>query len=218
MIRYYPKSLLLSSEIPGKTVLLFHALTGCPFHCHECLNYASLIETVNHTYFTVNQIIDVALKQQTLIDYVIISGAEILNAPVDDLVYELSLVKSMTQKPLIIYTTGVYDQKLSMLIQMGIVDGIHIDMKLPYHLLTTEDDELIRQTFGKTVSMTTIQQMLKSIQLVVKYDQGLSQIRSVIYPFMHASAYGEIEQYIAHLNQTYHKQTPYYRNPFITSK
>lgn len=218
MIRYYAKSLLLSSEIPGKTVILFHALTGCPFHCYECLNYELLINTVHDSYYTIHQLIEITLKQQTLIDYIILSGAEILNAPIDDLVYELSLVKSMTQKPLIIYTTGVYDQKLSMLIQMGIVDGIHIDMKLPYHLLTTEDDELIRQTFGRSVTLKGIQQMLKSIQLVVKHDQGLSQIRSVLYPFMSASAYDEMVRYVAHLNQIYHKQTPYYRNPFIQPK
>lgn len=60
-------------------------------------------------------------------------------------------------------------------------------------------------------SRLTIQRYI----VTIKYDQGLSQIRSVIYPFMHASAYDEIEQYVAHLNQIHHKQTPYHRNPFI---
>lgn len=202
------------SEIKDKSVLLVHALSGCMFHCYECINYEEIVLKKHHEYLTIEDVISVVHRQNDLVDMIVFSGGEFLISPIEDLIKDLRKVRESTSKPIIIYTTGYYFDKMDTLIQENLVDGFHMDMKLPYHLIDDEDSELMMHTLGKVLNANERLNLLKSIDLIVRTDQGFSQIRSVKYLFLSESAFMECELYIKEINCEYHKNVPYEVHPF----
>jgi len=218
MIRYYKHVNLTLSEIQGKSVLLIHTLSGCMFHCYQCINYDELILNVHREYYVINDIIEIIRKQEKLFDFIVFSGGEYLKAPIEDILNDLKEIKSITSKPVIIYTTGYYFEKINYLIQEKLVAGFHIDMKLPYHLLNEDDEELVSLVVGKKLNSSEINQMIRSIEKVIEFDQGFSQVRSVKYPFLDDSAFVECESFIRLLNQKYNQNVSYEVHPFYDKK
>ncbi len=216
MIRYYNKLMLTLSEIEGHPSLLIHGLTGCMFHCFECFNYKDLIEKKHEEFYVVDDLIEYILRQKDLFDYILFSGGEFMLAPLDDLISDLSKVKKAVDKKIIIYTTGIHVEKMKVLMDKGLVDGYHVDMKLPYHLLTEDDFDLIKLTMGVTLKdMTLIKKLIEGLKFTVEFDHGLNQIRSVKYPFLDESAFDACNQFISQLNHQYGKNTPYEAHTFI---
>lgn len=216
MIKYYNKLILSLSEIENHPSLLVHGLTGCMFHCFECFNYDELITKKHDKYYTVDDLIDYMIKQQDLFEYILFSGGEYMLASLEDLQHDLSKIKNAVDKKIIIYTTGYDLKKMKALNEKKLVDGFHIDMKLPYHLLSADDFDLIELAMGiKVKDLKLIQNLMDSIEYVVKNDQGLSQIRSVKYPFLDDSAFIECKSFINHLNDLYNKNIVYEAHTFI---
>ncbi len=216
MIKYYNKLILTLSEIEGHPSLLIHGLTGCMFHCFKCFNYKDLIETEHEDYYVVDDLIKYILRQKDLFDYLLFSGGEFMLASLEDLINDLSKIKAVTDKKIIIYTTGIQLEKMKVLKEKGLVDGFHIDMKLPYHLLNVEDLELVELAMGiKLKDLTLINKLIQAIDFVVETDQGLNQIRSVKYPFLDESAFDACKSYITKLNKKYDKDVPYEAHTFI---
>lgn len=216
MIKYYKKLILTFSEIENHPSLLIHGLTGCMFKCYECFNYDELVVKQHEQFYTIDDVLEYIIKQQDLFDYLLFSGGEFLLAPLEDLVEDLTKIRQATQKKIIIYTTGVELHKMQVLMDKKLVDGYHIDMKLPYHLLTIDDLDLIEHTMGiKLKDLKLINKLIEAIHFVVKNDQGLSQIRSVKYPFLDESAFVECKSFIMSLNDLYNKNIPYEAHTFI---
>lgn len=215
MISYYPSANLSMSEIKGLTTLSFHGITGCMFHCYKCFNYDDLILHPPKQRWTIDDVIEKAKQQEILVDAFIFSGAEFLMASVDQIHYDLTRVKEAIRKPVILYTTGAFFEKLKHIVDNHLVDGVHIDMKLPYHLLTKDDAWIIKKTMGvDAFSKGYIDACMKSIDYVIEHDQGFSQIRSVRYPFLDDSAFDASKSYIDSINEKYHMHTPYEVHPF----
>lgn len=215
-IKYYKKIIFSMSEIENHPVLLIHALTGCMFHCYKCFNYEELIEKQHTHYYTIDDVIHVIDRQKNMIDYVLISGGEYLLAPLDSLIHDLGKIRQATDRKIIIYTTGFELEKMKQLTKLNLVDGFHVDMKLPYHLLTMDDQDLIEHTMGiKINDLTIIKRLMEAIEFVVMSDQGLNQVRSVKYPFLDASAFEECKSFIDNLNHLYNKNIPYFANQFL---
>ncbi len=215
-IKYYEKIIFSMSEIENHPVLLVHALTGCMFHCYKCFNYEELIEKKHEKFYTIDDVIHTIERQHHLVDFILFSGGEYLLAPIDSLIHDLEKVRSVTDRKIIIYTTGYELDKMKVLVERHLVDGFHIDMKLPYHLLTTDDFELIEHTMGiKLKDLTLIQRLMDAIEFVIQSDTGYSQIRSVKYPFLDASAFDECKSFIDRLNHLYNKNIPYFANRFL---
>lgn len=216
MIKYYKKLILTFSEIENHPSLLIHGLTGCMFKCYECFNYDELVVKQHEQFYTIDDVLEYIIKQQDLFDYLLFSGGEFLLAPLEDLVEDLTKIRQATQKKIIIYTTGIELYKMQVLMDKKLVDGYHIDMKLPYHLLTIDDLDLIEHTMGiKLKDLKLINKLIEAIHFVVKNDQGLSQIRSVKYPFLDESAFVECKSFIMSLNDLYNKNIPYEAHTFI---
>ncbi|MFA5235453.1 MAG: 4Fe-4S cluster-binding domain-containing protein [Bacilli bacterium] len=216
MIKYYNKIILSLAEIPAHPVLLIHGLTGCAFHCFRCFNYDSLIKATPKDPYLIDQVIDTILKQHDLFDYVVFSGGEFLRGSLDDLRSDLQAVKAATRKPIIVYTTGIELAKMKTLFFEGLIDGYHLDMKLPYHLLNKDDFDLIELTMGITVAnLALFDTLLDALEFTVAYDKGYNRIRSVRYPFMGESAFEENHRYVYELNRKYGKTVPYDVNPFV---
>lgn len=216
MIKYYKKLILTFSEIENHPSLLIHGLTGCMFKCYECFNYDELIVKEHPQFYTIEDVLEYIIKQQDLFDYLLFSGGEFLLAPLEDLIEDLSKIRQATTKKIIVYTTGIELHKMQVLMDKKLVDGYHIDMKLPYHLLTIEDLDLVEHTMGiKLKDLKLINKLIEAIHFVVKNDQGLSQIRSVKYPFLDESAFVECKSFIMSLNDLYNKNIPYEAHTFI---
>lgn len=216
MIKYYKNLILSLSEISGHPSLLIHGLMGCAFHCYHCFNYDEIIANKPEEYYTIEDVIRYISKQQNLFDYIIFSGGEFLLASIDDLIEDLSKVKSISGKPIIVYTTGIEYGKIKRLHELQLVDGFHMDMKLPYHLLSHEDKDLIELTMGiKVKDLSLFSTMLQSLDYIIKTDRGHSRFRSVAYPFVSESAFEENRLYINELNRIHGKNVPYDVNPFV---
>lgn len=215
MIHYYNHLLLTMSEIKHHKTLLIHALSGCMFHCFKCINYEELILKKQEEYYRISELMKLMERQKDLFDTVVFSGGEFLLYSIEDLIHDLRMIKEDFSQPIIIYTSGLFVEKMQILLDLELVDGFHIDMKLPYHLLTEDDQELMALTFGKTMIMSDINSMMQGIELAVKTDQGLNQIRSVRYPFLDASAFVACEDYIKGLNHLYNKSVIYETHGFI---
>lgn len=214
MIKYYPKLSISLSEVNYQPTLLLYSLEGCTFHCYECLNYKTLIETKYNNYKTIDDICDYLKRNDYLFESIVLSGGEYLVSPLDTIVSDLQKIRSVTDKNIIIYTNGMFPEKMTAI--KDIVNGFHTDMKLPYHLLDIKEDiELISTTFGISMNQPALDKLNQSIQLTVKYDKGNNQIRSVRYPFLNDTAFETNKEYIELLNKQYDKSTPYYINNFI---
>jgi pyruvate-formate lyase-activating enzyme len=216
MIKYYNKIILSLSEVDQHPVLLIHGLTGCAFHCFHCFNYDELISNTPHEYYQIEDVVKTIKQQENLFDYIIFSGGEFMRAPLDALRHDLAMVKATSAKPIIVYTTGVEYIKMKTLFLEGLIDGFHVDMKLPYHLLNEEDFDLIELTMGITVTnLSLFDKLLDALEFTIAYDKGYNRIRSVRYPFISESAFEENFRYIYELNRRYGKNVPYDVNPFI---
>ena len=214
MIKYYPKLSISMSEINYEPTLLLFSLEGCTFHCYKCLNYKTLIETKYDKYKIIDDICDYLKHNDYLFESIVLSGGEYLVSPLDTLMSDLVKIRNITKKKIIIYTNGMFPDKMIAL--KDIVDGFHVDMKLPYHLLDAEQDkELINITFGKDLSQSVINKLMKSIELTVSLDKGNNQIRSVRYPFLNDTAFEANKKYIEQLNNEFCKNTLYQVNNFI---
>ena len=214
MINYYPHIHLSLAEIPGKSTLIIYGLTGCMFQCYGCFNYNEIVKKRHSLTYNIQDVVAVIMQQEVIIDCLVFSGGEYLMAPIDHLIVDLKQVRKVTNKPIIIYTTGYYLQKMKHLWQLHLVDGFHVDMKLPYHLLSDDDEEIIIQTLGYPLNNQERSTLLEALEWTVQFDRGFNQIRSIRYPFLDESAFHECQQKITQLNQKYHKATPYHVNPF----
>ncbi len=216
MIKYYDKLLLSLGEIDGRPILLVHALSGCQLRCFHCLNRAELLEKPHEKFYTIQEIIEFAKKQIRLFDHIVFSGGEFLVAPIEDLIEDLTKVKRAIAKPVIVYTNGIAYDKIVTLHERGLVDGYHVDMKLPFHLLTAEDFDLAELTLGVALrDMTLPQAILKTLEYVISVDRGYSRIRSVRYPFLGPEAFAENRLWVESMNQKYGKHVPYDVNAFM---
>ncbi len=216
MIKYYDKLLLSLGEIDGRPILLVHALSGCQLRCFHCLNRAELLEKPHEKFYTIQEIIEFAQKQIRLFDHIVFSGGEYLVASLDDLIEDLTQVKQAISKPIIIYTNGIAYDKVVALHEHGLVDGFHVDMKLPFHLLTVEDLDLAELTLGIPLrDMSLPQTILKTLEYVISTDRGYSRIRSVRYPFLGPEAFSENRLWVEKMNQKHNKRVPYDVNSFI---
>lgn len=216
MIKYYDKLLLSLSEIENHPILLVHALSGCQLRCFHCLNRHELLEKTHEHFYTIHDVIDFAKKQALLFDYVVFSGGEFLLASLEDLTEDLTLLKAEVAKPVIVYTNGIAYEKVAALHQRGLVDGFHVDMKLPFHLLTNEDYDLAELTLGISLRDMSIPQIiLKTLEYVISTDRGFSRVRSVRYPFLGAEAFHENRLWVDAMNRKYGKHVPYDVNNFV---
>ncbi|MDD3207193.1 MAG: 4Fe-4S cluster-binding domain-containing protein [Bacilli bacterium] len=216
MIRYYKNLILTLSEVDGHPSLLVHALTGCSLHCFQCFNYEELITNKQERYYTIKDVVNYVIRQKDLTEYIIFSGGEFLNASLDDLVHDLEAVRKVSNKPIIIYTNGTNYEKMVSLNEQKLVDGFHIDMKLPYHLLSKDDNDLIELTLGvKGKDKAFFDSLIKALDFTIYSDNGFSKVRSVQYPFLSESAFEENRIFIDQLNQKYNKTVPYEVNNFI---
>lgn len=188
----------------------------CNMNCYGCFNIGSLFR-YEESDLDMFAMVDYIERQKDLFEYVVFTGGEIFCAPVELLEQAFKLVRDrLPNKKIIVYTNGLDYTSLAALDEAIGLDGIHLDLKLPYHLLDPElDKELIQLTLGRPLSWSDIDSLTKSIEYVIANDRGLNQIRTVKYPFATQEMWDEGKLYIDSLNEKYNKNVPYKLNKFI---
>lgn len=215
LMKFYDKFIRTFEDLPDHTSLLIHSLSGCPLQCFGCHNYDEIIAQMPNTYKTTDDLFMYLKQSGFLFDAIIFSGGEFLINSINDVRYTLQRTRELFSGKIIVTTSGIYHGKLKIIYEEQLVDGIHIDMKLPYHVLDIEADEQIyRDVMGIKPSKTMVQQMLASIELVIAHNAPVDQIRTVKYPLLSDSFFEEIQCYVNRRKAYYVSDVPYFLNDF----
>ncbi len=216
MIKLYNNFIRTFTDLPDHTTLLIHSLEGCPLHCFGCHNYDEIIANTPKIYKTPDDLYDYIGKSGFLFDAIMFSGGEFLISPIDEIRTLLKNVRIRFAGKIIVTTSGIYHQKVRSLYEENLVDGIHIDMKLPYHVLDVKEDaQIYRDIIGITPSEKVVQQFLASIDTVIAHNSPLDQVRTVRYPLLDESFFTAIRHFVDERKTYYNSIVPYYLNEFV---
>ncbi|QGH33202.1 4Fe-4S cluster-binding domain-containing protein [Gracilibacillus salitolerans] len=214
-MKFYNRFIRTFQDLPDHTTLLVHSLSGCLLHCYGCHNYDEIIANTPRQYKTKEDLYNYLEKSGFLFDAVMFSGGEFLIDKIEDITVLLEQVQSIFNGKIIVTTCGIYNTKIKHLIEKELVDGIHIDMKLPYHVLDPKEDQKIFQDImGIKASHQLIENLLESIDTVIQHNSPLDQVRTVKYPILADTFFDEIRDYIEQRKSYFQSDVPYYLNQF----
>ena len=214
MIKYSSQINLNFYEFKSPSIHLY-AKGPCNMNCHGCFNIGSLFE-YEDSDLDIYQVVDYIVEQRDLFEYIVFTGGEYLVNPIEEIIEHLNFIRGyFPEKKFILYTNGLEYDKLQKVIDLRLFDGIHMDIKLPYHLLNNEDEDIVQLTIGRKLANTHIRRLLKSIEAVIVADAAESQLRTVKYPFSSEGSWHEIQLYIDELNEKHGKKVPYKLNEFV---
>ena len=214
-MKFYKNLIRTFNDLPNHTTLLVHSLAGCNLHCYGCHNYDEIIAKKHDDFLTSENIIEHIQLNGYLFDALLFSGGEFLIEDIDSVSSFLKEIGTVFDGKIVINTNGSFPEKIKFLHEQQLVDGFHIDMKLPYQILSTDDDQdIFKSIIGVKPTQEFIDRLLRSIELVIQYNSSLSQVRTVKYPILDEPFFSEIEGYILSLNQKYRSHVPYQLNAF----
>ncbi|KPV56600.1 hypothetical protein QJ48_26795 [Paenibacillus sp. A3] len=215
MLRFYPIMIRTFEDLPGNTSLVIHSLAGCNLHCFGCHNYDELVASNHEHYLLPDDILQQIKMSGFLFDAVIFSGGEFLMGNLEEISVFLTKLRKWFQGKIIINTNGTFPEKIRHLLERELADGIHIDMKLPYHSFDKNVDMAAYQAvLGVLPTPELVQNMMSAIQLVVRHNSPLSQVRTVKYPVLSEEYFEQIRSYVDELNGRYNSNVAYKLNEF----
>ena len=195
-------------DLPGKTSMIIYSI-GCNLNCYECFVYEALI-THPQNIITEEEIFEHIKKNGFLFDSLIISGGEFLINDMQDIVPFLSSIRAIFDGLMIINTNGTYPEKVETLLKNKLIDGIHLDLKLPP--VPIVEQEVIEAIYGVNINLDSV---LKTAQEICKNNSPYSQFRTVQYPILGTEYFDLTNQLVDIWNKTYNSNIKWYLNPFI---
>lgn len=217
-IKFYNNFIRTFTDLPDHTTLLIHSLSGCPLKCFGCHNYDEIIANTPEEYKTIDDLYEYLELSGFLFDAIMFSGGEFLINSMKEIRELLIEVRAQFDGVIIVTTSGMYFDKLQALYDEHLVDGVHIDMKLPYHMLDVVDDAHIYQDImGIKPSKKMVENLLNSVDAVIAHNSELDQVRTVRYPLLDDTFFTEIKMYIDAQKIHYNSIVPYFLNDFIAS-
>jgi len=214
-MKLYNNIIRTFTDLPNHTTLLIHSLSGCPLHCFGCHNYDEIIANTPKEYKTTDELYDYLKKSGFLFDAVMFSGGEFLINPLNEVRDLLQRVRELFDGKIIVTTSGIYFQKLQALYEENLVDGIHIDMKLPYHVLDVKEDaQIYKDIMGITPSKKLVDQLIASVDAVIEHNSILDQVRTVQYPLLDEVFFTEIRHFVEERKAYHGSIVPYFLNEF----
>lgn len=215
-MQFYKKFIRTFNDLPNHHTLLIHSLTGCNFKCLGCHNYDEIVSKKHDDYYTEQDIIEHLELNGFIFDAVIISGGEFLLEKIENISNFLLKIRKVFDGKIIINTNGSFPNKIEYLLENKLVEGFHIDMKLPYHMLDVENDkDIFIDTIGFSPSQHFIDKLLQSINITVSHNSPYSQIRTVEYPHLSNEFFEFIESYVNDLNKKHNSNMQYHLNEFL---
>lgn len=215
MLAFYPRFIRTFDDLPDYASLLIHAWNGCNMRCLGCHNYDELIATKPDGHLSAGQVIDRIKDCRDLFDAVLLSGGEFLISDEDEIASFLSHLRKMFKGKIIIFTNGTYPRKLRRLLVDHLVDGVHIDMKLPFHCLDpARDRDVFEAIIGVAPSKRTCLDILESVETIIRHNSSVSQVRTVRYPLLSDEYFEQIRSYVDGLKIKHNSDVPYFLNPY----
>lgn len=216
MLTFYPRFIRTFDDLPGHVSLLVHSWNGCNMRCFGCHNYDELIAAKpDDRRLTAAQVIGRLAAGGDLFDAVLLSGGEFLLNDIAGIERFLQRVREVFQGKVVVFTNGTFPRKLRLLLDSGLIDGVHIDMKLPFHCLDPElDRDVYEAIIGTVPSRRYCEDILESVELVIRHNSGVSQVRTVRYPVLSDEYFEQIRQYVENLKSRHHSRVPYDLNPY----
>lgn len=218
MLAFYPDFIRTFDDLPGHVSLLIHSWNGCNMRCYGCHNYEELVASKPDSWaLTGEQVIDRLKGSHSLFDAVLFSGGEILINKVPETVRFLQQVREIFAGKIVVFTNGTFPRKLQRLLTDQLVDGVHIDMKLPFHCLDpVYDRKVYEAVIGIVPSKKYCQNILESVEMVIHHNSKLSQVRTVRYPLLSEEYFEQIQMYVDSLKSKYNSEVPYFLNPYYS--
>ncbi|PWW29510.1 4Fe-4S single cluster protein [Cytobacillus oceanisediminis] len=215
-MKLYNNFIRTFTDLPNHTTLLLHSLSGCPLKCFGCHNYDEIVANTPKEYKTTDDLYDYLKKSGFLLDAVMFSGGEFLINPLDEVHALLQKVRTLFDGKIIVTTSGNYHQKVQTLYEENLVDGIHIDMKLPYHVLDIKEDaQIYKDIMGIIPSKKVVNQLIASVDAVIKHNSILDQVRTVRYPLLDEAFFTEIRHFVEERKAYHGSIVPYFLNEFV---
>lgn len=215
-MKLYNNFIRTFTDLPNHTTLFIHSLSGCPLRCFGCHNYDEIIANTPKQYKTTDDLYAYMQKSGFLFDAIMFSGGEFLINPLDEVREVLTRIREIFHGRIIVTTSGVYYKKLQALYTEHLVDGVHIDMKLPYHMLDVKADaQIFKDIMGITPSEKLIEQLLASVDAVIAHNSVLDQVRTVKYPLLDEDFFTEIKRFVDERKAYHNSVVPYFLNEFI---
>ncbi|WP_019534599.1 radical SAM protein [Paenibacillus ginsengihumi] len=216
MLAFYPRFIRTFDDLPGYTSLLIHSWNGCNMRCFGCHNSDELIaKKPDGRHLDGRQVIDRLQGCRSMFEAVLFSGGEFLINEYSEIADCLREVRAVYDGKIIVFTNGTYPRKLQQLFDDKLIDGAHIDMKLPYHALDpAQDREIYEAVIGIAPSETYCKAILESVEIVIRHNSDVSQVRTVRYPILSEHFFDEIRIYVDKLKDKYNSRVPYFINPY----
>lgn len=215
-LRFYKGLIRSFDEIPKHNSLIIHSLIGCNLKCFGCHNYDEIVTKKHKSFYTENEIINYINLNSFLFDAIIFSGGEFLMENVQKIETFLIKIRECFDGVVVINTNGTYPEKAEHLLDKALVDGLHVDMKLPYHILNPdENQEIYKGVIGISPNKKLIENILKTIEITIKHNSHYSQVRTVEYPILDDEFFKEIQNYINQLKRLYNSNIIYKLNEFV---
>jgi pyruvate-formate lyase-activating enzyme len=215
MLAFYPRFIRTFDDLPGYVSLLIHSWNGCNMRCFGCHNYEELIAKKPVGHLTSEQVIDRLKNGNDLFDAVLLSGGEFLMNETSAITSFLARIRETFKGEIIIFTNGTYPRKLQRILADHLIDGVHIDMKLPFHCLDPDDDrEVFEAIIGTSPSRSYCQDILESVEIVIRHNSKVSQVRTVRYPLLSDEYFDQIRMYVQRLKTKFNSDVPYFLNPY----
>lgn len=215
MLAFYPRFTRTLDDLPGHISLLVHAWNGCNLRCYGCHNYDELIAARPTGHLNAAQVIHRLKGADQLFDALLLSGGEFLINEYDEIEAFLTGVRTVYEGKIVILTNGTYPRKLQRLLAAKLIDGAHVDMKLPFHLMdAAEDREIYQAVLGVAPSARLGEDVLESVAAVIRHNSELSQVRTVRYPLLSDEYFEFVRQYVEALKEKHSSDVPYFLNPY----
>lgn len=216
MLAFHPRFVRTFDDLPGRLSLLIHAWNGCNMRCLGCHNHEELIAArADASHLNAEQTLVRIAAANTLFDAVLLSGGEFLIGAMAEIEPFLEQVRGVFDGCVVIYSNGTYPGKLERLLARGLVDGVHLDVKLPYHLLDpSAESDLYEAILGTVPSERMRRSLLASIELVIAHDSPVSRVRTVRYPLLSDEYFETIASLVLDLKHKHRSSVPYDLNPY----
>ncbi len=122
LIKGFQKLTLL--DYPERTACTIFT-AGCNLRCPFCHN-SLLVTDIDDEYFSEEEIFEHLRKRKNVLDGVAVSGGEpLLQADIESFLYELKCMDYDVK----LDTNGCYPEKLSGILELGLVDYVAMDIK-----------------------------------------------------------------------------------------